>query len=76
MIIDHIARSRFMSLLLYDYFNYVFSRNPTIGREAANFATESATEFAQTWSSAKHQNHIRITLVLIMLSVGYSAIAA
>ena len=42
-----------MSLLPYDRFNYVFSRNSMTGSEAADFATE----FAQTWSFAKCRNH-------------------
>ena len=35
-IIDRLAMSRFMSLLPYDCFNYVFSRNPKTGRKAAD----------------------------------------
>ena len=54
-IIDRLAMSRFMSLLPYDCFNHVFSRNPNTGREAADFVTE----FAQTRSFAKRHNHTR-----------------
>jgi len=54
-IIDRLDLSRFMSLLPYDCFNFVFSRNPKTGREASDFATE----FAQTRSFAKRHNHDR-----------------
>ena len=54
-IIERLAMSRFMSLLPYDCFNYVFSRNQKTGRKAADFATE----FAQTRSFAKRHNHTR-----------------
>ena len=60
-IIDRLATSRFMSLLPYDYFNYVFSRNPKTGRKAADFATE----FAQTRSLPS----AIITLALVLITL-------
>ena len=65
-IIDRLAMSRLMTLLPYDCFNYVFSRNQTTAREAADFATE----FAVTITLAI----ILITVVLIMLSVAWLAL--